>query len=259
MARRRAMRAAVERARGLAALGLPAGGGDAGAAGGPGAVELGLRVAGAGHPAGFFVPVTGQRAEMTNYALWLALLPARHRPRPVIGRLPRPKPAGAYRIFVLGGSAAMGTPEPAFGFGRVLEVLLEERYPGTDFEVVNAAMAAINSHVVREIARDCARRQPDLFVVYLGNNEVVGPYGPGTVFAPPAPGCRRSASGLRLRRLRGGQLLAGALARLRPAAGGAGALAGHGDVPRPPGGGRRPAARADLRRSSRTTCRGSPG
>jgi len=43
-------------------------------------------------------------------------------------------------------------------------------------------MPAINSHVVREIAKDCARHKPDLFIVYLGNNEVVGPYGAGTVF-----------------------------------------------------------------------------
>ena len=33
-----------------------------------------------------------------------------------------------------------------------------------------------------EIARDCAAHEPDLFVVYMGNNEVIGPFGPGTVF-----------------------------------------------------------------------------
>ena len=38
-------------------------------------------------------------------------------------------------------------------------------------------MVAINSHVALPIARQCAERQPDLLVVHLGNNEVVGPFG----------------------------------------------------------------------------------
>lgn len=98
--------------------------------------------------------------------------------------LPTPKEPGVFRIFILGGSAARGFPEPAFGIARQLEVLLESACPDTRFEVINAAITAINSHVVREIAEECAQLEPDLFVVYLGNNEVVGPYGPGTVFAP---------------------------------------------------------------------------
>jgi tetratricopeptide (TPR) repeat protein len=36
----------------------------------------------------------------------------------------------------------------------------------------------MNSFVARHIARDCAKHQPDAFIVYMGNNEVVGPYGP---------------------------------------------------------------------------------
>ena len=40
-----------------------------------------------------------------------------------------PKPEDTLRIFVLGESAAMGTPEPAFGFSRILERLLQHRYP----------------------------------------------------------------------------------------------------------------------------------
>jgi len=44
--------------------------------------------------------------------------------------------------------------------------------------VVNAAMRGIDSHVVRRIALDCAKHDPDLFIVYAGNNEVVGLHGP---------------------------------------------------------------------------------
>ncbi len=88
-----------------------------------------------------------------------------------------------YRIFVMGASAAAGTPDGAFCFGRMLQVMLRRQYPQANFEVITAAMPAINSHVVYEIAKDCTRYQSDLFIIYLGNNEVVGPYGAGTVFS----------------------------------------------------------------------------
>ncbi len=118
------------------------------------------------------------------------------------------KPAATYRIFVLGESAAQGTPDCAYGFGRILKVMLEHAYPGKDFEVITVAMPAINSHVVVEIARDLARYQPDFFVVYMGNNEVVGPYGPGTVFAPLLSNLPLIRAGIRLKATRTGQLLA---------------------------------------------------
>ncbi|MCX7020320.1 MAG: tetratricopeptide repeat protein [bacterium] len=88
------------------------------------------------------------------------------------------------RVVVLGESAAQGDPDWTFGFSRILDVMLRDRYPSVRFEVINAAMVAINSHVIREIARDCARLKPDLFVICAGNNEVVGPYGPSSVAAP---------------------------------------------------------------------------
>jgi len=100
----------------------------------------------------------------------------------VVCELPADKPEGTYRIFVLGGSVAKGMPGSAFSFGRILGAMLRERFPDARFEVINAAMTAINSHVVLPIARDCADHQADLFVVYMGNNEVVGPYGSGAVF-----------------------------------------------------------------------------
>jgi tetratricopeptide (TPR) repeat protein len=93
------------------------------------------------------------------------------------------KPPHTYRIFVLGESAAMGDPDPAYSFSRYLEVMLRQRIPGTNFEVVNTGMVAINSHVSRIMARELAQYQPDLYFVYVGSNEVVGPYGPGTVMA----------------------------------------------------------------------------
>jgi tetratricopeptide (TPR) repeat protein len=82
------------------------------------------------------------------------------------------------RIFVIGDSAAQGTPAPAFGLPRVLESLLRQQYPDRSFEVVNVAMRGINSHVSRVIARECLAKEADALVVYMGNNEVVGLYSP---------------------------------------------------------------------------------
>jgi tetratricopeptide (TPR) repeat protein len=82
---------------------------------------------------------------------------------------------------VLGESAAMGDPDSAYGFSRYLEVMLRERFPSMKIEVVNTGSVAINSHVVLRIAEGLADQKPDLFIIYSGNNEVVGPYGPGTM------------------------------------------------------------------------------
>ncbi|MBN1805391.1 MAG: tetratricopeptide repeat protein [Sedimentisphaerales bacterium] len=117
------------------------------------------------------------------------------------------KDVNTYRIFILGASAAQGVPEPAFGFGRILEKMLEDRYPAINFEIVNTAMTAINSHVVLQIAKDSARCVPDLFVVYLGNNEVTGPYGPSTVYTLPLANSTLIRMGIALKATRLGQLL----------------------------------------------------
>ncbi len=117
------------------------------------------------------------------------------------------KPANTCRIFVLGSSAAQGIPNHAFCFGRFLQFMLQERFPGVNFEVITTAMAAINSHVVVEIAKDCARYEPDFFVVYMGNNEVVGPYGPGTVLTSALSNLHLIRLGIALRTTKIGQLV----------------------------------------------------
>jgi tetratricopeptide (TPR) repeat protein len=119
------------------------------------------------------------------------------------------------RIFVLGESAAQGVPYPSFNFGRILKVMLKEMYPGVNFEVIVVAMAAINSHGVLEAARDCAHYKPDMFVVYLGNNEVVGPYGAGTVFSSFSRNLSLIRAGITLKGTRLGQLLTNLMESMR--------------------------------------------
>jgi tetratricopeptide (TPR) repeat protein len=68
-------------------------------------------------------------------------------------------------------------------------------------------MTAINSHVIRQIARDCESRQGDFWLVYAGNNEVIGPFGAGTIFGRQAPDRATVRLILALKTTRVGQLV----------------------------------------------------
>lgn len=144
--------------------------------------ELLLALMGYGRPQRFFIAWQDRdrTVYLTNHRYCEHFVP-RHLSRTPEYTALGPKPKGTRRIFVLGGSAAYGDPEPAFGFCRQLEVLLNTVSEDRQYEVINAAVTAMNSHVARRIARDCLAHDPDLFVVYVGNNEVVGPYGPPTL------------------------------------------------------------------------------
>lgn len=184
-----------------------------------GGLELGLRVAGYGYPTCFFLPRTigGQEFFVPNEKFTHRFFPSALAREPLTSRMAASKPAGTYRIFLLGESAAYGDPDPSFGVGRYLEALLEVRYPETNFEVVCVAMAAINSHVLLPIARECARHDGDLWIVYLGNNEMIGPYGAATVFGEQAPGLGWVRTVLALKSTRVGQLMDQLMSNFRAA------------------------------------------
>jgi tetratricopeptide (TPR) repeat protein len=168
-------------------------------------LEGGLHLFGYGFSPAFFLEELG--ALRSNPAFSQVCFPPELARVPVSERLADPKPQGEYRIFILGASAAQGFPSPAYSFGRLLETMLEESYPDVRFKLVNAAMAAINSHIVLPIAKDCVKREADLLVVYMGNNEVVGPFGPGTVFADFSPNLSLIRASLGVKRARTGQLI----------------------------------------------------
>jgi lysophospholipase L1-like esterase len=94
--------------------------------------------------------------------------------------LPSPKPENEFRIIVLGESAAHGAPFNGYGFYRYLEVMLEAAFPETRFVVVNAACPGVNSHALRPLVKGTRVLDPDLYLIYMGNNETTGTYGPAT-------------------------------------------------------------------------------
>ncbi|MEL7060328.1 MAG: SGNH/GDSL hydrolase family protein, partial [Acidobacteriota bacterium] len=186
-------------------------------------LEVCLRLGGALRPTTFFVAAPdrpgSEDAVATNPLFGYTWFPASYAIRPAPRRVARAPGDETLRVAVVGGSAAFGDLAPRFGLSRVLEVVLAG---ATDrpVEVVNAALAGVNSHVVRRIVDDVLDLRPDAVVIYLGHNEVVGPWGPGAVAErgdpddrpPPLATIRRVEA---LRTLR----LAQALGRLSPRVG----------------------------------------
>ena len=158
--------------------------------------EGALRLFEVGFDTSLTVPCTmrGRPAACYNLFFPAPFFPPGMIKTPQVYAIPADKPQGTFRIFVLGESAAMGDPDPAYGFSRYLEVMLRSRYPAMNFEIVNTGSVAINSHVLLPIATGLASQRPDVFIIYSGNNEVVGPYGPGTAL---------TASGMSLPVIRG--------------------------------------------------------
>lgn len=145
-----------------------------------GLAEGALRMVGFGYPTSYFVPGDVRGTWVDNPDFGRRFFP------PGLLRVPPPtrvtvaKAPGTVRVLVFGESAAMGDPKPAFGVARFLEELLKERYPGVIFEVVPMAMTAINSHALVPMARQGAALGADAWVIFAGNNEMLGPFGAGT-------------------------------------------------------------------------------
>ncbi|MHC4986223.1 MAG: tetratricopeptide repeat protein, partial [Planctomycetota bacterium] len=124
------------------------------------AIEGGLRLFGYGYNPDFFLRVPGRDAYASNPRFtWTYFPPAIGcEPEPVY--VPATKGANVFRVFVVGGSAAQGVPDPSFNFSRILEVMLADAFPDKDIEVHNVAITAINSHVNLPIVRACAALEP---------------------------------------------------------------------------------------------------
>jgi len=181
-----------------------------------GSVEVGLRLAGYGYDPEFFsrIRVDGRVFLVPNEKFGSRFFPPAIARTITPFRFPAAKSTNTYRIFLLGESAANGDPDPSYGLGRYLQVLLRERFPGTDFEVVSVAMTAIDSSTILPIAQDCARQQGDLWVIYMGNNEMVGPFGAESAYGPRSPPLRIIRTVLAIKSSRTGQLLDNLIRRL---------------------------------------------
>lgn len=91
------------------------------------------------------------------------------------------KPENGLRIFVQGGSSAAGFP---YGLGASLagnlDLRLKQTFPDKHVEVINTAMAAVNSYTLLDLSDEIIEQQPDAVLIYAGHNEYLGILGVGS-------------------------------------------------------------------------------
>jgi tetratricopeptide (TPR) repeat protein len=94
-------------------------------------------------------------------------------PRLAYQSVPREKAPNTLRVAVFGGSATAGLGYgPNAAFAHQLERMLRHALPERRVEVLNLGIVALASAQVKLLVEDaCAHYDPDLLVVYSGNNE----------------------------------------------------------------------------------------
>ncbi|MFN4216268.1 MAG: SGNH/GDSL hydrolase family protein [Brevinematales bacterium] len=85
------------------------------------------------------------------------------------------KPTNGLRIFIVGGSTAQGWPfEPNQSFGKMIQAALERILPEKEVEVINLGYSAMSSYYVADVMKKLFRYQPDVILLYTGQNEYYG-------------------------------------------------------------------------------------
>ena len=82
------------------------------------------------------------------------------------------KASGTFRIFCLGGSASAGWPHPSREiYSAYLEENLRRAYPDKTIEVINVSAHMYAAYRVRLIFKEIMEFEPDLIILYTGDNE----------------------------------------------------------------------------------------
>ncbi len=153
-----------------------------------GALELGVRAAGVVEETPLFVP----HPEYPEYLMANREVIGRFFARPDLGPdvsvetsffRARRDPA-SFRIAIQGGSSAAGFP---YGYGAspagMLEQRLRRNWPEREIEIVNTAMAAVNSYTLLDFADEIIATEPDAVLIYAGHNEFLGVFGVGSAYS----------------------------------------------------------------------------
>lgn len=145
-----------------------------------------------------------------------------HPPAPAPEVFATKKPERAFRVFVLGESAAAGFPYPRnVTFSRFLRDVLRDVLPGDSVEVINLGTAATNSFAMLDMAGEIAEQNPDAVLIYAGHNEYYGALGTASRVAVPG-GTAAVRLYLRLLRLRTVLALRNAISPARTRSGASG-------------------------------------
>ncbi len=148
-----------------------------------GLVEGTLRLAGYGDDYPLFVPVPGAEDYlMQNRDVARRYFSRQERVPTGLNDVFKAHPdSSTVRLFVQGGSSAAGYPYYFGGsFSRMLEQRLQQSYPHRTIEVVNTALAAVNSYTLLDFADEVIAQRPDAVLIYAGHNEFYGALGVGS-------------------------------------------------------------------------------
>src|SRR3984957_7303681 len=89
-----------------------------------------------------------------------------------------PKPTNTFRIFLVGESAAKGSPQPRnLASSAFLQAMLQDAWPERHVEVINLGTVAVASYPVLGIMTEALNFNPDLIIIHTGHNEFFGAYG----------------------------------------------------------------------------------
>lgn len=151
-------------------------------------IELGLRLGGFGHSYPLFITDPSQPGfnvvnpdVIKRYFAKPEMAPPVKIESTYFTQQKRPD---ALRVVVQGESTTAGYP---YGLGASLAGMLQQRlqhqYPDRYVEVIQTAMAAVNSYTLLDFSSEILKIQPDLVVIYAGHNEYVGVMGVGSAYA----------------------------------------------------------------------------
>ena len=145
-------------------------------------LELGLTALGVGKSFDYFhkIDINGRPHYQENPDFADQFYPPSLNIGPVENTFAAERSPDLLRVYVLGESAALGFPHKNHGLDRLLAAQLQAALPARKIEVINTAMTSVNSHVIYAVAKSIPDNSADFAVILMGNNEVVGPYGPGT-------------------------------------------------------------------------------
>ncbi|MFT4938316.1 MAG: lysophospholipase L1-like esterase [Paraglaciecola sp.] len=94
------------------------------------------------------------------------------------------KPQDSFRIVVQGGSTAAGFPYGRWGsLSGMLQQRFKRLYPERNIEIINTAMASVNTYTMLDFVDEIIQIEPDLVLIYAGHNEYLGVMGVGSAFA----------------------------------------------------------------------------
>jgi len=97
-------------------------------------------------------------------------------------QFPVVKDDNTYRIFCVGGSTTFGRPySDKVSFCGWLRAYLQAADPARNWEIINAGGVSYASYRVARVMNELAQYQPDLFIVYSGQNEFLEERSYGTL------------------------------------------------------------------------------